>query len=88
MQATARSQRGLSPCRARGAPLWARARGYRAAAARHERVHGAAMVEYMQGFFDCVDALFGAGRLGGCVVTARLPGAKTDAGGAQPKALA
>lgn len=51
----------------------ARCAGYRANRARHERVHGAEVYSSMQEFYDATSALLGGGRLGGCVVTARLP---------------
>jgi hypothetical protein len=53
----------------------ARGAAYNTNRSRHERVHGTAVYTTMQEFYNATGALFAGGRLGGCVVTARLPSA-------------
>jgi SAM-dependent methyltransferase len=60
-----------------------RSAGYRASQERHARVHGAAVCSSMQEFYDATSALLGGGRLGGCVVTARLPSNRAPASSAK-----
>ena len=55
-----------------------RSEAYKENLARHTRVHGAEMAENMATFFDCTNRLFGAGRLGGCVIVARFPEATAN----------